>query len=75
MSIFLVYAVSAIWVFDHIENKHTLCREEDCMKRFEKNFENLEKKKMLPLIKKELKLHQDVTECYISGKGFLKKVC
>ena len=33
------------------------------------NFEN----KMLPLTKKELKLHQDPTECYICGKRFLKK--
>ena len=48
VSIFLVYSMSAIWVFDHIENKHTLYREEDYMKRFEKKFENLEKKKMLP---------------------------
>ena len=29
--------------------------------------------KMLPLTKKELKLHQDATKCYICGKRFLKK--
>ena len=29
---------------------------------------------MLPLTKKELKLHQDATVCYISGKKLLKKV-
>ena len=32
------------------------------------------KKKMLPLTKEELKLHQDATVCYISGKKLLKKV-
>ena len=31
------------------------------------------KKKMLPLTKEELKLHQDATVCYISGKKLLKK--
>ena len=30
-------------------------------------------KKTLPLTKKELKLHQNVTECYICGKIFIKK--
>ena len=34
---------------------------------------NFEKKKMLLLTKKELKLHQDETESYICGKIFLKK--
>ena len=38
------------------------------------NVINLEKKKMLPLTKKELKLHQDATECYVCGKRFLKKL-
>ena len=28
------YSMSTIWAFDHIENKHTLCRGEDCMKKF-----------------------------------------
>ena len=28
---------------------------------------------MLPLTKEELKLHQDATLCYISGKKLLKK--
>ena len=26
--------MSAIWAFDHIENKHTLCRGKDCMEMF-----------------------------------------
>ena len=28
------YSMSIIWVFDNIENKHTLYRGEDCMKKF-----------------------------------------
>ena len=39
------------------------------------NVINFEKKKMLPLTKKELNFHQDVTQCYICGKIFSKKVC
>ena len=65
--------MSAIWVFDHIENKHTLCREEDCMKRFEKNFENLEKKKMLPLIKKRAKITPRCDRMLHFWKRILKK--
>ena len=37
------------------------------------NVINFEKKKILPLPKKELKLHQDATECYIYVKWFSKK--
>ena len=51
--------MSTIWAFDHIENKHTLYRGEDCMKKFcislrkhATNLINFEKKKMLPLTKK-----------------------
>ena len=36
------------------------------------NVISFEKKKMLPLTKKELKLHQDPRECYICRKRFLK---
>ena len=32
-----------------------------------------EKKKILPLIKEELKSHQHAKECYICGKRILKK--
>ena len=39
------------------------------------NVINSEKKKMLPLTKKELKLHQDAIACYIVRKKILKKVC
>ena len=56
------YSVSAIWTFDHIENKHTLCRGKDCLKKFfeslrehaTKNIIDFEKEKMLPLTKEEL---------------------
>ena len=37
------------------------------------NVTNFEKKKVLPLTKKELKLHQGATACYIFGKRFLMK--
>ena len=68
-----------IWTFDHIENKHTLYRAEDCTKKtcsseHATNILNFEKKKILPLIKEELKLHQEATNCYICGKRTLKNV-
>ena len=60
------YSMSTIWEFDHTENKHTLYRGEDFMKRFcaslrehPKNIIDFEKKKMLPLAKEELKSYQD----------------
>ena len=28
------YSMSKMWAFDHIENKHTLYRGKDCMKKF-----------------------------------------
>ena len=55
-----------IWAFDHIENRHTLHRREDCMKKFcesliehAKNIIDCEKKKILALTKEELKLHKE----------------
>ena len=66
-----------LWAFDNIEYKHTLYLEEDYMKKFctslrehATNVINFEKKKMPPLTKREKKLHQDATECYICGKRF-----
>ena len=54
--------MSVIWAFNNIENKHTIYRGEDCMKKFctslkehATNVTNLEKKKLLPLTKEELK--------------------
>ena len=67
--------MSTIWVFDHIENKHTLYRGKDCMKKFfeslkenVKNIIDFEKKKLLPFTKENLKSHQDAKVCYICGK-------
>ena len=28
------YSISTIWAFNNTENKHTLYREEDCLKKF-----------------------------------------
>ena len=72
--------MSTIWSFDNVENKHSLYRLEDCMKKFcstlrehASNVINFEKKKILSLTKKGLILRQDATACYISGKRFFKK--
>ena len=58
--------MSAIWAFDHTKKIYTLYRGKDCMKKFCSslrdhaiNILNFEKKKMLPLTKEELKLHQN----------------
>ena len=52
--------------FDTIENKHSLYRGKDCMKKFCISLRehtgdviNFKKKRMLPLTEKELKSHQD----------------
>ena len=75
------YSMSTIWAFDHIENKHTLYCEEDCMKKFSdflrkhtKNITAFEKKTMIPLMKAELKSHQDAKACYICGKRILENL-
>ena len=54
-------------------------RGKDCMKKsitslreHAANVIDIVKKKILPLTKKELKLHKDMTKCYICGKRFLK---
>ena len=68
-----------IWTFNNIDNKQCLYRGKGCIKRFcsflrvhSIDVINFEKKKMLLLTKKELKLHQDATKCYIYGKRFPK---
>ena len=63
-----------------MENKHTLCREKSCMKKFvslreqTKNTTSFEKKRTLPLTKEKLNSHQNAKVCYICGKGILKKL-
>ena len=58
--------MSTMSAFDTIENKHSLYRGKDCMKKFCISLRehtgdviNFKKKRMLPLTEKELKLHQD----------------
>ena len=67
--------MSTILAFDNIENRHSLYRGEDCMKKLcsflrehSTNVINYEKKKMLPATEKELKIYQDLTVCYICRK-------
>ena len=72
--------MSIFWAFDHIENKHTLFHGKYCVKTFceslrehAKNRIDLEKKKILPLTKEELKSHQDSKVRYSCEKRILKK--
>ena len=44
------------------------------LREYATNVINFEKKKILPLTKKELILHQNMTACYICGKTSSKKV-
>ena len=64
------YSMPTIWAFDRIENKHTLYRGKDCMKKFctslrehTKNITDFEKEKILPSTKEKLKSHQDAKVC------------
>ena len=74
------HANNPIWAFDHIENKDTLYRGKDCMKKFCESWrEHVKNKidfeeKMLTLTNEELKPHQDTKVCYIFEKGILKKL-
>ena len=74
------YSMSTILAFDDIENKHTLYRGEDCMKKFctsltehATNVTNFQKKIILPLTREELKSYQDIKACYIYGKRIFRK--
>ena len=71
--------MSTIWRFDHIKDKHALYHGKDCMKEFceylrehAKSITGFEKKKMLPLIRKELESHEDPKVCCICGTRFFK---
>ena len=75
------YSISTIWPFENIENKYTLYRGEDCMKKsctslkeHATNVINFEKKKVLPLIKEEVKSHQDAKFRYIWKKKIHKGI-
>ena len=52
--------MSTIWGFDHIENKHDVCRHENCKNKFFKFLKehalkiiDFEKKKIIPLTDEE----------------------
>ena len=71
--------MSTIWGFDHIEDKHTLFRGKDCMKKFcnslrehAKKYNWFWKEKIVPLTREELTSYQDVKVCYTCGKRILK---
>ena len=73
--------MSTTWAFNNIENKHTLYRREDCMKKFyesvrehSKNIIDFEKKKMISLTEEELKSNENGKVCYICRKRILKKL-
>ena len=68
-----------ISAFDNIGNKHILYPAEDCeiiLYFFQRTCYKCNwfwKEKNATVNKKELKLHQDMTACYIWGKRFSKK--
>ena len=71
--------MSTTWGFDHIENKHTLYRGKDCMKKscdslkeYAKNIIAFEKKKMLPLTREKLISYRYAGVCYTCGGKILK---
>ena len=71
--------MSTIWAFGNFDNKHTLYRGKDCMKKFcessrehVKNVIDFKKKKMLPSTKEEVKSHQDAKVCYLCRKNLKK---
>ena len=62
--------MSTIWGFNHIEDKYTLYRRRRFMKKFYESLREhaksiivFEKKKILPLTRKELKSHEDAEKC------------
>ena len=60
--------------FDNIENKNTFYRGEDCMKKFcaslREHATNVINFEIATIKKKELKLHEDATECCICVKNY-----
>ena len=67
------YKMPIIWGFYHIKNKHTLYSGKDenilyFLKKRLKIYIDFEKKKILLLIKKELKSYKDAKVSYICGK-------
>ena len=74
------YSMSTIWEFDHIEDKLTLYREKDCMKKFctslrehAKNIIDFEKEKNIAVNKRRIKTTSRC-KCYFCEKRILKKL-
>ena len=70
------YSMSAICAFDNMENKYTLYRGGDCIKRYctslreqSTNVINYEKEKIISVTKEELKSYQDSKPCHICEKS------
>ena len=73
--------MSTIWAFDHIENKHTLDRRKDSMKKFyeslrehTKNVNDFEKKKNVTVNKRRTKITSRCKSMLYLWKTILKKV-
>ena len=70
--------MSTIWPFDHIGNKHSLYhrKKKFCvsLREHTRNTIDFEKKKTIPITKKEQKSHKDAMECYICRKIFMKSL-
>ena len=69
------YSMSTIWTLDVIENKHNVCRSEECMKKFCESLTkypiqiiNFEKKKMIPLTNRQKESYEKGKICNISKK-------
>ena len=73
------YSVPTIWVFDGIENKHTLYRKKDYMKKLCESFGGHEKN-IIDFEKKNVTFKKGRTKvtckvCYICQKRILKVLC
>ena len=76
------YSMSTIWGFDHIEDKHTLYRGEDCMEKFctclkeqAKSIIDFEKKKNVTVNKRRIKITSRCKIMLYLWKKNTKKVC
>ena len=73
-------STSRIWKFEYIERKHDLCRGENCMEKFCESLKerpvktfNFEKKKMIPLTKKQHDSYEQRKICKIAKTEFVHK--
>ena len=75
------YSLPTISAFNHSENKHSLYCRKDCVKMLceslrenAKNMIDFEKKKMIPLTKKQLKPRQDAANVIFVEKNSQKRL-